>query len=586
MLKLSSDTKRSFIVRLFVLYLLILLLSLSSLILIWRGNIANTINELSSSNIKDVFNIANSNFENSLNDLYSVMNTIESNELTLAYLKTPNRDNAKKLRSYIDELCLLLSSNIQGIALMTNSDYVYGGYSYFTPKYKNYEWYQNVYESDGNSILFIRSDINTSHASTSAPRSNISIGKVIRQNGKTIGVLICDLKTSFILNLYGISTINNSLRTIILDEKGQVLFSSARETAGEYPADIIEVSEYKKHNNTLRTVILNGKEYTMISQKLNSTPGWINITYLPQEYLYRGYKKSLTFALSCTFLILLVSVALSYTLFHFWQNKLTRLCLYIEKIDITNPFSTKTPKLPDKKDELDLIYTRIEEMINVMISQLQTISQLEEKKHSYEIQVLKAQINPHLIYNTLNVIQTLAELQKENRIANISSSFSKLLHYSLENSDKLVPLDLELQHVGSYLDIMRNKFLNDISLYLTIEEELINCQMLKMTLQPLVENCIKHAFSDIPGNYVHIKAYRYYEDVQIKIIDNGKGIPKEKLTNLLADSPNNTGHLGLKNVDRRLKLTFGEKYGLKILSVPNVLTTILINIPYIQEENI
>ena len=135
MLKLSSDTKRSFIVRLFVLYLLILLLSLSSLILIWSGNIANTINELSSSNIKDVFNIANSNFENSLNDLYSVMNTIESNELTLAYLKTPNRDNAKKLRSYIDELCLLLSSNIQGIALMTNSDYVYGGYSYFTPKY-------------------------------------------------------------------------------------------------------------------------------------------------------------------------------------------------------------------------------------------------------------------------------------------------------------------------------------------------------------------------------------------------------------------------------------------------------------------
>lgn len=161
---------------------------------------------------------------------------------------------------------------------------------------------------------------------------------------------------------------------------------------------------------------------------------------------------------------------------------------------------------------------------------------------------------------------------------------ARSLNTTLFNTDKLVSLSSELQHAQSYLDIMQNKFLNDISLFFTIEDELMDCRLLKMTLQPFIENSIKHGFSDVPGNYIMIKAYCCDEDVLIKITDNGKGIPEKKLQMLLTDFPDEEVHLGLKNVDRRLKLTLGEKYGIEILSVPNVQTTVLINIPYIMEE--
>lgn len=579
------NIKRSVFVRLFVLYLLILLLSLSAVIFIWSRNISDTVNTLSASNIQDVFCIANSNFSGDLNSLYATIDTIANNDVTVNYLSRPDEYNRKQLRSYLDNCYSMLSQNVKGIALMTESDLVFGGYAYFTPKYKEHDWYQQLTESDGSHILFNRCDADSADKQSLSKYSKLSIGKALLKNGETIGVIVCEINNSFILNLYGISTINNSLRTVILDEQKHVLFSSNREFEGEYVENIIVVSEYHNYNNVLHTVTLNNQKYTMISQKLGATPGWINITYLPQEYLYRDYKESLAFAVTCISLIFLAVVLLSYVMLCFWKNKLGKLCCYISNIDITVPSSTRLPKRSRHKDEIDHIYVSVEKMANIMISQLNTISQLEKKKHSYEIQALKAQINPHLIYNTLNVIQTLAKLQKNERISHISDSLSELLHYSVTNTEELVPLSSELQHVQSYLDIMQNKFLNDISLFFTIEEDLTNCLLLKMTLQPFIENSIKHGFTDVAGNYIMIKAYRCDEDVLIKITDNGRGIPKEKLKKLLNDSQDNEVHLGLKNVDRRLKLTFGKKYGLEILSVQNVQTTILINIPYIREEH-
>lgn len=571
------NLKRSFFFKLFIIFLFILLLTLSSIILIWNNNIRETANRLSSSNIRDVFNIANSNFTSDLDRLYSSVNTIGNSEITIDYLKNPSAENTKKLRTYLDDCYSMIPDDIQGIAVMTDTNYVTGGYAYFSPKYNNLDWYQYLLTTDGTCVLF-------NHSTAEGQFTKICIGKALIINGKTLGVLVCELDNSAILELFSISTINNSLRTIILDEKEYVLFSTNREYAGEYIADIILVSEYQKYNNTLRTVTLNNKNYLMISQKINSTPGWINITYLPAEYLYQDYRESLAFALTYAFIIVFVAVVLSFFIFLVWTQKLNKLCHYIEHIDINKPVSTAHHPVRFNGDELDSIYVKVNDMVNVMISQLNTISQLETKKHNYEIQILRSQINPHLIYNTLNAIQTLAKLQKNIRIDNIAGSLSNLLRYSTADIGKPVSLSSELQYVQAYLEIMQNKFLNDIELVFTIEDGLLECRMLKMLLQPIVENSIKHGFTDVPGNCIMIKAYRSDDDVLIKIIDNGKGIPEDKLETLLKESADDEIHLGLKNVDRRIKLSYGEQYGINVLSVPLVQTTVLINIPYMPWE--
>lgn len=574
----SLSLKRSFFFRLFIIFMFILLLTLSSIILIWNNNIRETASRLSSSNIRDVFNIANSNFTSDLEGLYSSVNTISNNEITINYLKNPNAENAEKLRTYLDNCYSMNPDDIQGIAVMTEEGYVTGGYAYFTHNYKNLDWYHYLLTTDGACILF-------NHSDAEGRFIKIAIGKALIINGRTQGLLVCELDNSAILELFSIGTINNSLRTVILDENENVLFSNNREYAGEYIEDIVLASEYQQYNNILRTVTLNNQNYLMISQKINSTPGWINITYLPADYLYQDYKESLAFTLKYAFIIIVVSVILSFAIFLVWSKKLNKLCTYIEHIDINKPVTTDYHSILSKGDEIDSIYTKVNAMVNVMIVQLNTISQLEKKKHNYEIQVLRSQINPHLIYNTLNAIQTLAKIQKNTRIDNIAGSLSNLLRYSTTDIGKPVTLSSEIRYVQAYLEIMQNKFLNDIELVYTIEEDLMECRILKMLLQPIVENSIKHGFTDMPGNCIMIKAYRNNNNILIKIIDNGKGIPENKLEILLKDYPEQEEHLGLKNVDRRIKLAYGEQYGLNIFSVPLVQTTVLINIPYILEED-
>lgn len=562
--------KRSVFFRLFALHILILLFSLGTILSIWISNITKTAETLSSSNITDVFSIVNSSFTYKMDTLYAYMDIIALNESTQEYLDNPCTETSRQLRTYLDTIHLMLQDDVQGIAVITNSSLSFGGYAYFTPNYKDYSWYTQLLNSDGSCTLFSRS-------------GTLSIGMALKKHGETIGVLVCELNKYFLNNIFGISTVDGALRTVILDENANVIYSNNRIAEGEYLDDIIEVSQYKTHDNILQTVSLNGKDYKMISQSLDSTPdGWVNITYLPLEYVYSNYSASLKLALTCAAVIILVSVILSYVIIIFWKNRLHKLYHYIENIDMNNLPNIEGLPPNGRDDEIDNIYTKVNQMVNIMSSQMNAISQLAEKKHQYELQILKDQINPHLIYNTLNTIQMLAKMQKNTRIDNIAGSLSQLLLYSTVALEKPVPLSAELAHVQAYMDIMQNKFLNDIELVLTIEKGLEHCQVMKVLLQPIVENSIKHGFTDVPGNCIIIKAYRNGDNVIIKIIDNGNGISEALVNRLLTDTPENDTHLGLKNINRRIKLVYGEQFGLQILSVPNVQTTVLITIPYIS----
>ena len=254
--------------------------------------------------------------------------------------------------------------------------------------------------------------------------------------------------------------------------------------------------------------------------------------------------------------------------------------LYIERIDINNPlhaplFAPHTE--PDS--DINRIYAKLSQMSHKISNQLEEISKLEEKKRVLEIAALRTQVNPHLIYNTLYLIQSRAKAYGIDSISNISKSLIQLLSYSVTNLDRYVTLEQELSNVSDYLDIMQNKFSNHTELRFDIENCIRRCMMPKMIIQPIVENSIKHGFTDNPGQYIQIKAREKNNCISISVIDNGKGIPEDKLKTILDYSYDDPKRLGIKNVDKRIKLTFGDEFGLKILSIPFVYTAVIINIP-------
>ena len=122
------------------------------------------------------------------------------------------------------------------------------------------------------------------------------------------------------------------------------------------------------------------------------------------------------------------------------------------------------PQIPqdDILDEIDIVADKIYSMVSTLAEQVNLISDMEEKKYTQELEALRAQINPHFIYNSLNVIQTLSDTQKNFRISEIANSLSSLLRYSATNTDRFVTLRDEIEHITNYITIMQNKFLNKI----------------------------------------------------------------------------------------------------------------------------
>ena len=222
---------------------------------------------------------------------------------------------------------------------------------------------------------------------------------------------------------------------------------------------------------------------------------------------------------------------------------------------------------------------------NDMICRVQTMmeEQLKNRQtlHNYEIRLLYEQINPHFLFNVLEIINSLTY---ENDVPAIRESIQKLAQYykiSLNNASEIIKIRDEIKHCELYVDICSKRFGKNIELDYDIDDDLLDVPILKMTLQPIAENAIVHGFrvkDEIVGrnNEIFVAAYRSDGYIFIEVTDNGVGIEHEKLGCVLSDK--NKSGIGLKNTDERLKLYYGENCGISIKSEFGKYTTVVIKI--------
>lgn len=191
--------------------------------------------------------------------------------------------------------------------------------------------------------------------------------------------------------------------------------------------------------------------------------------------------------------------------------------------------------------------------------------------HNAQICALQTQINPHFLYNTLESIGNAAALlmEGENKVTEMIYSLGLLMRISLAGENYLVPLTEELEHVKLYVKLLDFRFRGRIKLCIDIPEELYNEKIVKLTLQPLIENAIEHGLAKKrKDGQISIIGEKAGNKNYIHVIDNGSGITKGELIQLReklkTSSVDGGKHIGLRNVDQRLKLVFGEEYGLKL----------------------
>lgn len=242
----------------------------------------------------------------------------------------------------------------------------------------------------------------------------------------------------------------------------------------------------------------------------------------------------------------------------------------------------------EAKDEIhDLIlsFNTMSEKITFLI---QEVYQKDILQAQTELQMLRSQINPHIIYNTLETIRASALASDNHNLAQMVSLFGKTLRYGVSSPTEPVLLKQEIDNLYDYITLQSMHFQGRINFNVNIEDSLNDCIVIKLLLQPLVENAIFHGFGVWSNpNSIDIFGFTDGNTLTFKVADNGIGIEEDTLTLLngyINNQNNSFTSIGLKNVNRRIKLYYGESYGIHLESVFGRGTVITVTIPYQKEE--
>jgi Predicted signal transduction protein with a C-terminal ATPase domain len=225
----------------------------------------------------------------------------------------------------------------------------------------------------------------------------------------------------------------------------------------------------------------------------------------------------------------------------------------------------------------------LEQSFNTMVLSIQDLirkNNLEkEKQRELELIALQAQINPHFVYNTLDAIGWIAKLRKQDDIERMVIALGTFFRISLHKGDKFITVEEEIQLIKNYIVIEQFRFPDKVEVTYDIPDDIKYCLILKIILQPLVENSIKHGISLKDGKgHIWIKGYRKEEDLVFEVIDDGMGFEMGSTSFHQAYEERQHSGYGLRNVDERIKLEYGKRYGLAIKSTKNEGTTIIVTV--------
>jgi len=212
----------------------------------------------------------------------------------------------------------------------------------------------------------------------------------------------------------------------------------------------------------------------------------------------------------------------------------------------------------------------------------------ERQKREAELTALQAQIRPHFLYNSLNTIKYLAKLNGVPNIEEVSGSLIELMRGVLGNSNEYLTVREELDYVANYVSIVKYKYMEPIRVQTRVEDEaLLECRVLKLMLQPLVENAIIHGIGpSAQGGAVLIRVYAESNDLMIEVTDDGAGMTPAEMEALLGpeDEPRSRfSGMGVRNVHERIVRVFGAPYGVRLSSEPGRYTKAEIRFPQLRE---
>ena len=400
------------------------------------------------------------------------------------------------------------------------------------------------------------------------------------------GILLIHLNyTGLKLLLDGV-TLGNEGYIYLIDGNGEIIYHPRAQLidSGLEHENNRAVSEYR---DGIYQETFPGEERVITVKSVGYT-GWKLIGVAPRQTVsLNSLKTQLLVVFVAAFILFLMSLVNSYISSRI-TTPIRKLELSVNEIEKGNLNAKVDAEGSYEIRHLGQSVQNMAKQIQVLMADI--VSE-HEKKRKQEFDTLQSQINPHFLYNTLDIIVWMIENEKPDQAVKAVTALARFFRISLSRGKSIITVKDELEHVRNYLMIQHMRFKNRFSYTIEAEDEVLELASLKLMLQPLVENAIYHGMEFMDGDgEIFISAWKEGEDLYLKVSDNGLGMTEEQVARLFSDTPH-TGSsrgsgIGVKNVNERIRLYFGSEYGLSIESEPDEGTVVTIHLPAVAYSEI
>lgn len=532
----------------------------------------------------------NQNIDSYIDYMENIAYLISSNEDVQDYLFDEKIDNEGRYR-ILNQLQTILDSrsDIRNVGIISKNGRMLindGSKSVNQDLDLNtQEWYATALEKPNGPIL---TSSHVQHIISGERPWVITLSRGIRDrsgSGEKEGVFFIDLNYSAISELCDQSTVGTKGYAFILDAKGNIVYHPQQQQLyNELQTENISLIMDTDEDTVLTGTGNDGKLYSI---SRSEKTGWtvVDCTNV-KELLSKSRQAQSVYVLTA---IILVIVALLFS--RFMARSIT---LPIQKLrdsmkKVQEGDFSVSDVVVDSKNEIgsltksfDVMTHRIHELME------QNVHEQEEKRKS-ELKALQSQINPHFLYNTLDSIIWMAEGKKNEEVVLMTASLARLLRQSISNEDEVVPIANEVEYARGYLTIQKMRYKDKLEFQIEVDSSILYISLIKLVLQPIIENAIYHGlkYKESKGLLI-VKGFMKDGNAVLQVIDDGVGMDEETLAHIYDKHKVNyhSNGVGVYNVQKRLKLYYGEDYGITYTSELGKGTTATITIPGRQEGQI
>ena len=532
----------------------------------------------------------NQNIDSYIDYMENIAYLISSNEDVQDYLFDEKIDNEGRYR-ILNQLQTILDSrsDIRNVGIISKNGRMLindGSKSVNQDLDLNtQEWYATALEKPNGPIL---TSSHVQHIISGERPWVITLSRGIRDrsgSGEKEGVFFIDLNYSAISELCDQSTVGTKGYAFILDAKGNIVYHPQQQQLyNELQTENISLIMDTDEDTVLTGTGNDGKLYSI---SRSEKTGWtvVDCTNV-KELLSKSRQAQSVYVLTA---IILVIVALLFS--RFMARSIT---LPIQKLrdsmkKVQEGDFSVSDVVVDSKNEIgsltksfDVMTHRIHELME------QNVHEQEEKRKS-ELKALQSQINPHFLYNTLDSIIWMAEGKKNEEVVLMTASLARLLRQSICNVDEVVPIANEVEYARGYLTIQKMRYKDKLEFQIEVDSSILYIPLIKLVLQPIIENAIYHGlkYKESKGLLI-VKGFMKDGNAVLQVIDDGVGMDEETLAHIYDKHKVNyhSNGVGVYNVQKRLKLYYGEDYGITYTSELGKGTTATITIPGRQEGQI